>query len=101
MKQVPVPVFDVPVFECPLFERIEAKGRCESICLFCVIWGLMCNFCLISFFISKKKSIFATEMASSETAVSIVKMQSFKGLYNEILRQRTGNSLPEGDSGHG
>jgi len=70
MKQVPVPVFGYP-----LFERIEAKGRCESICLFCVIWGLMCNFCLISFFISKKKSIFATEMASSETAVSIVKMQ--------------------------
>ena len=31
MKQVPV-----PVFECPLFERIEAKGRCESICPFCV-----------------------------------------------------------------
>ena len=26
------PLFD----ECPLFERIEAKGRCESICLFCV-----------------------------------------------------------------
>ena len=40
-------------------------------------------------------------MVISEMAVSIVKIQYFKGLYNEILRQRTGISFPEGDSGYG
>ena len=40
------------------------------------------------------------EMAVSEMAVAEIEIQSFKGLKYEILRQRTGNSLPKGDSGY-
>ena len=44
---------------------------------------------------------FCSAIAVSEMVVSIIKAQQLKGLYNEILRQGTRNSISERDSGHG